>query len=70
MHDLNDLISLASKWTLGTATGVNDLGQIVGVGMISGVSHAFLLTPVPVPEPGTALLLCLGAWVLCRRRKS
>jgi probable HAF family extracellular repeat protein len=47
MVDLNDLIPLASNWTLGAATAVNDGGQIVGVGTISGTSRAFLLTAVP-----------------------
>jgi len=46
MLDLNDLIPTDSGWVLNKATGINDKGQICGVGEIDGVSHAFLLTPM------------------------
>ncbi len=52
MVDLNTLISPSSGWTLTAAGGMNDLGEIAGYGTIGGVTHAFLLTPVP--EPSTA----------------
>jgi probable HAF family extracellular repeat protein len=46
--DLNDMIDPASGWHLVEATGINDIGQIVGQGRNSaGQFHAFLLTPVP-----------------------
>jgi probable HAF family extracellular repeat protein len=32
-------------WTLTRATGINDAGQIVGVGLHNGQTRAFLLTP-------------------------
>jgi probable HAF family extracellular repeat protein len=45
MTDLNTLIPSDSGWYLMTATGVNDMGQIVGNGFLNGSLHAFLLTP-------------------------
>ncbi len=44
--DLNALLPTASGWTLTDATGINDRGQICGVGVLHGHSHAYLLTPV------------------------
>ena len=41
MLDLNLLIPPNSGWALGTAVGINDLGQITGVGSIGGQSHAY-----------------------------
>jgi probable HAF family extracellular repeat protein len=53
--DLNSLISQSSGWTLTTALGINDSGQIVGGGIASdGQMHAFLLTPGPAQNPGDA----------------
>jgi probable HAF family extracellular repeat protein len=48
-YDLNGLIPSGSGWHLGTAFGINDSGEIVGVGRHNGVQHAFLLVP-PTPE--------------------
>jgi probable HAF family extracellular repeat protein len=45
MSDLNNLIPADSGWTLITAEGINDDGQITGGGNINGVEHAYLLTP-------------------------
>lgn len=51
LYDLNTLITAGSGWTLTTATGINDLGQIVAYGTdASGQYHALLLTPT---EPGS-----------------
>jgi probable HAF family extracellular repeat protein len=33
-------------WTLSTAAAINNLGQIVGLGVHNGQNHAFLLTPM------------------------
>jgi probable HAF family extracellular repeat protein len=72
MRDLNSLIPPSSGWALGSATGINDLGQITGVGTLGGQSHAFLLTPIGVPEPGALVFtgLTAGAWALTRWRRS
>jgi probable HAF family extracellular repeat protein len=43
--DLNSQLPRKSGWTLEYAYGVNDSGLIVGQGVHSGGTHAFLLTP-------------------------
>jgi len=45
MTDLNTLIASDSGWFLFSANGVNDIGQIAGVGFFDGSFHEFLLTP-------------------------
>lgn len=45
LQNLNTLIDPASGWTLETATGVNDSGQIVGRGLFAGRIRPYLLTP-------------------------
>ena len=45
MVDLNTLIPATSGWVLTFALGINDRGQIVGVGLHNGESRGFLLTP-------------------------
>ena len=45
IRDLNTLIPATSGWVLYRAYGVNDLGEIVGVGKVNGATHAFLLVP-------------------------
>lgn len=42
---LTDLISPADGWELDEALGINNHGQIIGVGIHNGLRHAFLLTP-------------------------
>jgi probable HAF family extracellular repeat protein len=42
------------------ARGINDLGQVVGFFTDALGTHAFLATPVSVPEPGSFALLGLG----------
>jgi len=49
MLDLNSLISADSGWALKVASAINDSGQIIGSGIINGQTHAFLMTPVPIP---------------------
>jgi probable HAF family extracellular repeat protein len=62
MTDLNSLIPKDSSWVLNSAFAINNKGQIVGsMTNASGAQHAFLLTPVPAPEPSSLALLSLGA---------
>ncbi|MDP1533477.1 MAG: PEP-CTERM sorting domain-containing protein [Rubrivivax sp.] len=60
--DLNTLLPAGSAfWKLGDALDINERGQILGLGSVSGdnnYAHVFLLTPVP--EPATAALWLLG----------
>ncbi len=65
--DLNTLIH-PSTWELRIARGINDAGQITGYGQIDGQDHAYLLTPITVPEPFTFALVALGAVALTIRR--
>jgi probable HAF family extracellular repeat protein len=65
---LNDLIPANSGWDLNVAHDINNTGQIVGVGQFNGVSHAFLLTPIP--EPGFAGLGMMGLWLLLQRKRA
>ena len=66
MYDLNSLIPSGSG-VLGGAYGINDLGQIVGVGR-NPASRAFLLTPIP--EPSVVALVALGALGLLLQRRA
>ena len=60
LHDLNDLIDPDSGWNLLVAHGINNRGQIAGIGINSiGEEHGFMLTfedvdPLPptFPLPG------------------
>lgn len=45
MQDLNGLIPSGTGWTLDTAYGINNAGQIVGYGDLNKQTHGFLLTP-------------------------
>jgi uncharacterized membrane protein len=54
MTDLNTLLPSGSGWVLRRAYGINDVGQIVGVGAKpSGLYSAYLLTPVSFPRLST-----------------
>jgi probable HAF family extracellular repeat protein len=44
MTDLNDLLSSNEGWELTAATGINDQGQIVGMGIHNGFFRGYLLT--------------------------
>lgn len=67
---------VGSGWVINNLTGINDNGWIVGNASNSALgitSHAFLLTPVPVPEPDTYAMLLEGLGLIglmARRRKT
>ncbi|MGI5247368.1 hypothetical protein [Dactylosporangium sp. CA-139066] len=44
---LDTLIPAGSGWTLREANGINDRGEIVGVGLHNGVLRGYRLTPAP-----------------------
>lgn len=44
--DLNTVESVPAGWVLSEARGINNAGQIVGLGVFGGSGRAFLLTPV------------------------
>jgi probable HAF family extracellular repeat protein len=61
---LDNLLLGAEGWQNFTAaTGINNRGQIVGVGIFAGETQIFLATPIP--EPSSAALLVLSALFLC-----
>lgn len=49
--DLNDDPAVPSDWLLTRATAINNFGDIVGVGIVDGIEHGFLLTNGAVVEP-------------------
>lgn len=66
MYDLSGFIP--AGWTLTGVSAINDAGQIVGKAMdLEGITHAFLMTPVP--EPAAVALGVVGAIVALRRRR-
>ena len=69
MTDLNTVLNASGVgWTLESAEGINDSGQIVGYGLIGGVQHAFLLDVVPEPSACAMLVGGLGLLGLVVRR--
>lgn len=66
---LQDLISGESGWELNQATDINNKGEIIGVGILNGNTHAFLLTPQVIPEPVSAILALIGGGAMFLRRK-
>ena len=61
-------------WSFHRASAINDSGQIVGSGRNpQGEYRGFLLTPNPVPEPSTVLVMGLGFagfGLIARRRQA
>jgi hypothetical protein len=77
VQSLLSLLPANSGWSSLNATGINDLGQIVGQGMYNGQLQAFEMNPVAatVPEPGAhavwALALCTAVpYAMARRRRA
>ena len=56
-----------SDWSGGTATAINNKGQIVGNGYHNGHSRAFLATPRAAPAPSSLLVAGLGLILLAGR---
>lgn len=46
MTDLNTLIPADSGWNITKVSGINDKGQIIGIGLFNGEEHAFMLSPL------------------------
>jgi probable HAF family extracellular repeat protein len=69
--DLNTLVASISGWTLQDAKDINNLGQIVGTGLLNGEQHGFLLTPTAVPLPAAAWLFgsAIAAFIGVGKRK-
>lgn len=68
VFNLNGLAILGAEgWDLKIAYDVNEAGQIVGTGTRNGVSHAFLLNPIPAP--GVLVVLSLAGVIASRRRR-
>ena len=69
MFDLNSFIDPASGFTLATAEGINNRGDIVGWGTVGGVTHAYVLQAVPEPQALALLLAGLAVLGVVVRRK-
>jgi hypothetical protein len=65
MQNLSDLLdSSGTGWSIGSVTGINDSGEIVGQAIApDGNARAILLSPVP--EPSTFALLAIGTLGIC-----
>jgi len=86
MTDLNSLLPIGSGWTITSAYGIDDNGDIVGTGLFDGEQYAVelidppsgpnqqtLQSPLATPEPLTALLMgggLVAAGVLFRRKRN
>ncbi len=74
LYNLNSFLPPDSGWTLTSALGINDTGQIIAEGFFNGKPAGMLLTladdPPSVPEPGTFsfLLIAGGIGALLWRR--
>jgi probable HAF family extracellular repeat protein len=59
--DFSRMVINLGEWSLVSATGINDAGQIIGLGRLNGQLRGFLLNPVP--EPQCIGLAVIGAFV-------
>ncbi len=71
-YDLTDLTINAQGWDFSMAFGINQIGQIIGLGSLNGQGHGFLLTPTTVPEADASVLALIGLgavmWPIKRRK--
>jgi probable HAF family extracellular repeat protein len=63
MFNLNQLVAPGAGWTLLSAEGINERGQIVGYGRRGDQLRAYRLT---VSEPRSLLLLAIGLLAVAR----
>ncbi len=72
MLDLNSLLPANSGWVLEEAFGINNVGQITGMGLYDGEETAFLMTDpadiAAVPEPSAGLVMAAGAGLIALLR--
>ena len=73
MYDLNALIVGKNPFSqLVAAQGINNRGDIVGIGWVGDEVHAFLAThrgrPIDVPEPSTVVMILCGFVGLAARQ--
>lgn len=57
VQDLNSMLPPLTPWTLTSATGINDRGEIVGRGDVGGFIHSFVMQPITLDlgvSPGVA----------------
>ncbi len=74
MHDLNSMLTpdvVLAGWVLSDASGINDMGAIVGsaYNTRTGVNQAYLLSPVPEPATWGLMMAGLGALLLKQRQR-
>lgn len=70
MMDLNTLVDPASGWTIVDANGINNKGQIVGIGFKDNQFQSIVLSPVPEPASCAMLLAGVGLLGALRRRRN
>jgi probable HAF family extracellular repeat protein len=72
MLDLNSLLPANSGWVLEEALGINNAGQITGMGLYDGQQTAFLMTDpgdvAAVPEPNASLVIAAGIGLIALLR--
>jgi probable HAF family extracellular repeat protein len=72
MLNLNSLLPANSGWVLEEAFGINNAGQITGMGIYDGQQTAFLMTDPGVisaiPEPGVGLIVAAGMGLMALLR--